>query len=270
MTVKIDTREIWDFMLNLSAIAGEILMSHFAHELTVESKDHRVGGIDIVTNADKAAEDAIVSGIRDRFPDHDVMAEETERQVSGSSWLWVIDPLDGTVNFAHSYPHFAVSIALMEEGEIVAGVVSDPLKKETYHAVRGLGAFLNDRRISVSKATTLNRSIIGTGFPYDKAFTSDNNLTEFSRVLPKVQGMRRLGSAALDLAYVASGRLDGFWELKLKPWDIAAGILIVDEAGGCVTDRFGDGMDLGSPSILATNGLIHTDMIRTLNMPEPL
>jgi myo-inositol-1(or 4)-monophosphatase len=158
----------------------------------------------------------------------------------------------------------------MEEGEIVAGVVSDPLKKETYHAVRGLGAFLNDRRISVSKATTLNRSIIGTGFPYDKAFTSDNNLTEFSRVLPKVQGMRRLGSAALDLAYVACGRLDGFWELKLKPWDIAAGILIVEEAGGSVTDRFGDGMDLGSPSILATNGLIHTDMIRTLNMPEPL
>lgn len=265
MLNTIDREELKKFMLSLTEISGNILMSHFSGELMVESKDDRIGGIDIVTNADKTSERAIISEIRRKFPEHDIMAEETPEQLKGSPWLWVIDPLDGTVNYAHAYPHFAISIALLELGKIVAGVVCDPLKAETYHAVIGEGSFLNGRRLKVSSAETLNRSIVGTGFPYDKAFSSENNLTEFSRVLPKVQGMRRLGSAALDLAYVACGRLDGFWELKLKPWDIAAGILIVEEAGGLVTDRFGQVMALDSPSILATNGRIHSEMIGALN-----
>lgn len=265
MFEQMDREDLRNFMISLTEISGNILMSHFNSELTVESKDDRVGGIDIVTNADKSSEKAIISEIRRKFPEHDILAEETQEQLKGAPWLWVIDPLDGTVNFAHDYPHFAVSIALLEHGKIVAGVVCDPLKGETYLAVRGEGSFLNGRRLRVSRADTLNRSIVGTGFPYDKAFTADNNLTEFSRVLPKVQGMRRLGSAALDLAYVACGRLDGFWELKLKPWDIAAGILLVEESGGLVTDRYGEVMELDSPSILATNGLIHSDMIGALN-----
>ncbi len=265
MTVKPDLEDIRLFMLDIADTAGQILMSNFRKDLTVESKDDRIGGIDIVTNADKASEDAIIKRISKRFPDHDVLAEETSGEITGSPWLWVIDPLDGTVNFAHNYPHFAISIALLERGDVIAGVVCDPLKKETYHAIKGVGAFLNGRSIRVSGADTLNRSIVGTGFPYDKAFTSDNNLTEFSKVLPKVQGMRRLGSAALDLAYVACGRLDGFWELKLKPWDVAAGILLVEEAGGNVSNRFGQEFDLYSPSILATNGLIHQEMIKVLN-----
>lgn len=265
MFEQMDRDDLRKFMISLTEISGNILMSQFKGELTVESKDDRVGGIDIVTNADKSSEKAIISEIRRKFPEHDILAEETQEQLKGAPWLWVIDPLDGTVNFAHDYPHFAVSIALLEHGKIVAGVVCDPLKGETYLAVRGEGSFLNGRRLRVSRADTLNRSIVGTGFPYDKAFTADNNLTEFSRVMPKVQGVRRLGSAALDLAYVACGRLDGFWELKLKPWDIAAGILLVEEAGGLVTDRYGEIIKLDGPSILATNGLIHSDMIGALN-----
>ncbi len=265
MPNKPDKNHMTEFLFHLSEIAGKILMSYFSQELTVESKDDREGGIDIVTNADKASEAAIIREIKRAFPDHDILAEETSEQISGSKWLWVIDPLDGTVNFAHNYPHFAISIALLEQGSLLAGAVCDPLKGETYHAVRGMGSFLNNQSIRVSKANILNRSIVGTGFPYDKAFTTDNNLTEFSKVLPRVQGMRRLGSAALDLAYVAMGRLDGFWELKLKPWDVAAGILIVQEAGGIVTDRFGADIKLDSPSILATNGNIHQEMMNALN-----
>lgn len=266
MLNEIGRDDLKEFMLRLTEISGNILMSHFNGDLTIESKDQRVGGIDIVTNADMSSERAIISHIRQRFPEHDILAEETSQNLNGGSpWLWVVDPLDGTVNFAHNYPHFAISIALLEKGTIVAGVVCDPLKRETYLAMRGQGAFLNGRPVRVSKPQTLNRSMVGTGFPYDKAFSSENNLTEFSRVLPKVQGMRRLGSAALDLAYVACGRLDGFWELKLKPWDIAAGILLVEEAGGLVTDRFGRVMRLDSPSILATNGLIHSEMMSALN-----
>mgnify|MGYP000862281005 CR=1 FL=1 len=265
MNREIDFGEITDFMLGTAEMAGKILMSHFRQELTIESKDHRVGGIDIVTNADKEAEEAIIGAIRQNFPGHDILAEETSGQLEGSEFLWVVDPLDGTVNFAHNYPHFAISIALEHKGSIVAGIVSNPVGKENFYAVKGGGAYLNGNEISVSKAAILNRSIVGTGFPYDKAFSDENNLKEFSRVLLKVQGMRRLGSAALDLAYVGCGRLDGFWELKLKPWDVAAGILVVAEASGVVSDRFGKKFDLYSPSILATNGLIHSAMIEVLN-----
>ncbi len=264
MFKALDRNELRKFILDLAETSGKILMSHFNSDLTIESKDDRIGGIDIVTNADMSSEKAIITEIKRRFPDHDILAEETADKTKGSQSLWIIDPLDGTVNFAHGYPHFAISIAFLEKGIIQAGVVCDPLKKETYLAIKGMGAFLNGSPIVVSRASVLNRSIVGTGFPYDKAFSSENNLTEFSRVLLKVQGMRRLGSAALDLAYVACGRLDGFWELKLKPWDIAAGILLVEEAGGLVTDRHGETMVLDSPSILATNGLIHQEMIKAL------
>jgi myo-inositol-1(or 4)-monophosphatase len=168
------------------------------------------------------------------------------------------------VNFSHGYPMFCVSIGLLNEREIVAGTVYDPVHKESFSAFRGGGAFLNGNPARVSGASSLNRSVVATGFPYDKAFSEVNNVAEFTRVVMRVQGIRREGSAALDLAYVSCGRLDGFWELKLKPWDMAAGMLLVSEAGGRVTDRAGNYADVNTSSIVATNGLIHDLLVGAL------
>jgi myo-inositol-1(or 4)-monophosphatase len=175
-----------------------------------------------------------------------------------------VDPLDGTVNFAHGYPFFCVSVALADNGRVIAGMVHDPLRQETFSAFQGAGAFLNGRPIQVSLADQLNRSVLATGFPYDRAYSPENNVAEFSTIVTRVQGMRRGGSAAIDLSYVACGRLDGFWELKLKPWDMAAGMLMVEEAGGKVTDRTGQPTDPYTLSIVATNGKIHPLLIDLL------
>ncbi len=252
------------FLNTLTEQAGTLLISYFRGALSIESKDASFGGIDIVTDADRASEKHIMDALAREFPGHDILTEETVTHLTGSDWLWIVDPLDGTVNFAHGFPHFCISIAVAHRGELMAGMVYDPLKEERFWAVRGGGAFLNGNSIRVSKQGSLQKSLVATGFPYDKARSPENNIAEFSRVVVKVQGIRRPGAAALDLVYVAAGRFDGFWELKLKPWDQAAGMLIVEEAGGKVTDRLGAHVDFRCTNIVATNGLIHDELLSAL------
>lgn len=260
------TTEALAFMKDLALRAGEVLLSYFSRDYKVDLKDSSTGRIDIVTDADRASEDLILAAITKEFPAHDILSEETPMERTGSRWLWLVDPLDGTVNFAHRYPVFCVSIALMEGTTLCAGVVHDPLRRETFSAARDRGAFLNGEPIRVSRANALNASIVGTGFPYDKAYRPDNNLAEFGSVLTSVQGVRRSGSAAIDLAHVAAGRLDGFWELKLKPWDMGAGMILVEEAGGRVSDRTGGDTDVFTRVIVATNGLIHEKLLGLLRV----
>jgi myo-inositol-1(or 4)-monophosphatase len=265
MTTLLKPKVMVEFMKELASEAGAIVASYFEGQFKVESKDSAPSGIDIVTDADKASERFIMDQIGKNFPTHDILTEETPTESTGAKYLWIVDPLDGTVNFAHSYPHFGISIALMEDNEIIAGVIFDPVRQEMFWASKGSGAFLNRARIHVSENERLFACILGTGFPYDKAESRVNNLEEFCTVTPLAQGVRRSGSAALDLAWVACGRLDGFWELKLKPWDFSAGIVLVKEARGKVTDRHGGAMGLSSQSILATNFLIHDNLIEILS-----
>ncbi|MBI5249024.1 MAG: inositol monophosphatase [Desulfomonile tiedjei] len=256
--------EIMPFIMRLAEKAGQIIMSYYRDGFRVHGKGPRKDGIDIVTDADTASENFIMAEIRREFPGHDILTEETLTETTGSKWLWIVDPLDGTVNFSHGYPAFCVSIGFMENQELIAGVVRDPLRLESFSAVRSGGAFLNGDPMTVSKADGLSRSIIATGFPYDRAYSPINNVAEFCKVVTKVQGMRRGGSAALDLSYVACGRLDGFWELKLKPWDMAAGMLLVQEAGGTITDRHGKATSIHTDSIVATNSRLHETLIGLL------
>jgi len=264
MTYETDSKNILEFLTRVTAGAGKRILSYSKENLGVALKDNRPNAIDIVTDADRASEDFILDAISREFPEHDIMTEETRIELKGSRWLWLVDPLDGTVNFAHGYPMFSVSIGLMENGALVAGMVHDPLKKESFYAIKNNGAFLNNSPIHVSGASRLPESILSTGFPYDKAYSLQNNIAEFSRVLLRVQGIRRGGSAALDLAYVSCGRLDGFWEQKLKPWDMAAGMLLVEEAGGRVSDRSGNGTDPYTQFIVATNGVIHDLLLEAI------
>jgi len=251
-------------MVDVAAKAGRTVLSFFEGDFRIERKDSSKEGIDIVTDADRASEEIILQAITGQFPDHDVLTEETETQRTGSNWLWMVDPLDGTVNFAHGIPHFSVSIALECDEILVAGIVHDPMRQETFSAIGGGGAFLNGRGIQVSASKNLRRSVLATGFPYDRARSPENNVAEFSKVVKRVQGLRRFGSAALDLAWVACGRFEGFWELKLKPWDQAAGMLLVAEAGGRVTDDRGRPTDPRTNAVVATNGLIHEELVALL------
>jgi myo-inositol-1(or 4)-monophosphatase len=255
------------FLYEVAHAAGEVLSRYYHGRFQIDDKNPYEGSIDIVTDADRASEDLIVQAIGKNFPDDDILTEETQIALKGSPRMWVVDPLDGTVNFAHRIPIFTISIALVDEGELAAGVVYDPLRRELFAAVRNGGAFLNGNPIRVSVADRLNRSIVGTGFPYDRAVSPDNNLAEFCSVVPRVQGIRRGGSAALDLAYVSSGRLDGFWEPKLKPWDMAAGMLLVKEAGGVVTDRAGKPTDMYTSFVVASNGGIHEQLLALIQRP---
>jgi myo-inositol-1(or 4)-monophosphatase len=264
MTESINPKDVLPFLVQVAERAGKIIMSYHNDGFRVHGKGSQKDGIDIVTDADKASEDFIMNEIGRKFPGHDILTEETLTETTGSRWLWVVDPLDGTVNFSHGYPAFCISMALVEDRELIAGVVHDPMRLETFSAARGGGAFLKSKPIEVSKADSLSRSIVATGFPYDRASSPVNNVAEFSRVVTKVQGMRRGGSAALDLSYVACGRLDGFWELKLKPWDMAAGMLLVKEAGGVITDRHSAPTDIYTNSILATNGRLHEILLGLL------
>ncbi len=265
MQDQINPKEILPFLHHVTQQAGKTVLSYYRGEFTVERKDTSDKGIDIVTDADRASEDLILGEIAKSFPDHDILAEETVTESSGAKWLWLVDPLDGTVNFAHGYPHFSISIALTRGDDLVAGMVYDPLRAESFYAFENQGAFLNGKSIAVSRAETLQTSIVATGFPYNRAYTEDNNVKEFTRVVTRVQGIRRAGSAALDLAYVACGRLDGFWELRLKPWDQGAGMLLVQEAGGRVSDGKGQPTHFRTSSITATNGLIHDELVRVLS-----
>jgi len=224
---------------------------------------HYKSTIDLVTPTDRQAEERIVDVLQQRFPDHSILAEEkTNIERPQSGYRWIVDPLDGTTNFAHAYPHFSVSIALEYEGEIILGLVYDPLRGERFQALRGEGALLNGTPIQTSKVAELDKALLATGFPYDRREKADFYLSFFKAFMVRCQGIRRNGSAALDLCYLACGRIDGFWELKLHPWDTAAGSLIVREAGGRLTDFSGKEFSVWGEETLGSNGLIHDEMVR--------
>lgn len=245
-----------DTLMFAIAEAGRVLMEKYAAGVTVSYK----GDIDLVTEADLASEQTIVALLRARHPGHDILAEEGHDERHGSDFRWIIDPLDGTTNFAHGFPWFAVSIALEVRGEVVLGAVFNPHTRELFVAERGRGASLNDRPLRVSNIDDLGRAMLATGFAYDHRISPENNYAAFERFQRRAQAVRRAGVASLDLACVAAGRFDGFWELKLKPWDVAAGILLVEEAGGRVTDYAGRPMPLERGQILASNGALHGAM----------
>ena len=226
--------------------------------------DHK-GAIDLVTSVDRASERKIVEIIRRHFPGHSILAEEeTDYQGAQDEYRWIIDPLDGTTNFAHSYPQFCVSIALEYDREVLLGLVYDPLRRECFRALKGQGATLNGSPIRVSAVTELDHALLATGFPYDRRENADYYLTFFKAFLTRSQGIRRAGAAALDLCYLACGRIDGFWELKLRPWDVAAGALIVAESGGRLTEFSGNEFSIRGSETLASNGAIHDEMIAVL------
>lgn len=254
-------KEICEYAKKLALEAGEILKRKFGKVRRINFK----GEINIVTEADCISQEYIKKSIKEKYPDHSILSEEDLEIKSSAPFRWIVDPLDGTTNFAHGLPIFAVSIAVEYEEEIFTGVVYNPISKELFWAERGEGAFLGKRRIKVSETNSLSKALLATGFPYDIREDSNNNLNHFSNFALRAQAIRRLGAAALDLCYVACGRFDGFWELKLFPWDVAAGILIVEEAGGKITDFKGFPTDIYSKEIVASNGKIHNEMIKVLN-----
>jgi len=226
---------------------------------------HYKSSIDLVTTIDHQSEELIVSILQKRFPNHSILAEE-ETNIAGQKGehRWIIDPVDGTTNFAHAYPHFCVSIALEYAGEIILGLVYDPIKEEKFSAVRGRGSFLNGGQIHTTKEEELGKALLATGFPYDRRQKVDFYLPFFKDFMLSCQGIRRNGSAALDLCYVACGRLDGFWEFGLSPWDTAAGNLMVQEAGGTMSDFSGNTFSVWKKEVLASNGRIHDSMLRIM------
>jgi len=240
--------------------AGQIQKRHYGRSHQVEYK----GDINPVTEVDRLCEQAIVKIILDVFPNHDILTEESPFERKGSPWKWIIDPIDGTTNYFHGFPCFCVSIGLEVEREVRLGVVYNPLLDELFHAEKGEGAFLNGNRIQVSRIDQLDRSFLSTGFPYDVREQTDFYLRYFRKFLSKSFAVRRPGSAALDLSYLAAGRFDGFWELKLHPWDVVAGSLMVTEAGGKMTDFQGQSYNIYSEETLASNGLIHEEMLQTI------
>lgn len=249
----------------LARQAGEILRVHFGRCLQIGHK----GIIDLVTDADRHSEDFLLSEIRRCFPGQRVVAEESGGLDGNDGQTWYIDPLDGTVNYAHGLPIFAVSIAYAENSLVRLGVVYDPMRGECFSAERGQGAYLNGHRLRVSVAESLDQSLLVTGFPYDIRTNPQNNLDYFARFALQAQAVRRLGSAALDLCYVAAGRFDGYWEIRLQAWDVAAGGLIAEEAGAKVTNLSGGADYLSQPqSIVAANPLLHPKIISLLNLQE--
>ncbi len=232
-----------------ATLAAEIIRANWDKSLRIENK----GEVDLVTEIDRAAEVAIVDFLRSRFPHDRFVAEESGELGQNSERCWYIDPLDGTTNFSHGFPHFSTSIALCINEQPVASIIYEPLRDWCFSATLGGGAFLNAEKLSVSREDILGSSLLATGFPYDKWTNPDNNSPEFDHFLRRTRGLRRAGSAALDLAYVASGWLDGYWEGRLSPWDIAAGILLVREAGGVVTDYTGATANPHSDGLVAAN-----------------
>jgi myo-inositol-1(or 4)-monophosphatase len=224
------------------------------------------GAINLVTEMDHRAEAAVIEILEMAFPDHGILTEESKGREGSGSYRWILDPLDGTTNYAHGYPFFCVSLALEKDGQIIWGIIYDPLREELFAAEAGRGATVNGKALQVSATRHIQQSFLCTGFPYDMRESRDDNLRYFSRFAKTVQAIRRDGSAALDLCYVAMGRFDGFWEMKLNPWDVAAGSLIVTEAGGRVTDFSGNHFSIHGQEILASNGLIHDQMLRVLSL----
>ncbi len=259
-----------DFALETAHQAGLLLREMHGRQRTVA---HKSGDSDLVTEADIASERLIVNAIRARFPRHSILSEEglgdpavTARD---TSWLWIVDPLDGTVNYAHGYPVWGVSLALAQWGRPVLGVTCDPLRDEVFWAEQGRGAWLNGESIQVSQVHKLADALLATGFAYQRASLNDNNLAEFGAVMPRVQGVRRAGAAVLDLAHLAAGRLDAYWEMHLQPWDWAAGWLLVREAGGVVTGINGEPWTFETDNITASNGVLHSELLSLLKAAQP-
>jgi len=251
-----------DFAIELARSAGEVLKHYMGREKQVELK----GRANLVTAADKEAEALIISRIRQRYPEHAILAEESGALDSSEpgEGKWIIDPLDGTTNFAHQYPFFCVSIAFERAGQIVCGAVYDPWRDELFSGARGVGSHVNGQRMRVSEAQTLRSALVMTGFPYGFREKIRTVMSQFEAFLVESQAVRRGGSAALDLCYTALGRVDGFWEMDLYPWDTAAGLVIVEEAGGLLTDFSGQPYSVYGKQLLASNRLIHDEMLNVL------
>lgn len=249
------------FLKHIAEEAGKVLMKFFRGNFEIESKE----GSELLTTADKKSEELIISEIRKKYPEIAIIAEETKPSNWQEKEAFIIDPLDGTNNFSSGIAIFSVSIAYQLDGDLKIGVVYDPVHEELFYAEKGKKAFLNDSIIAVSERNKLSDSILATGFPYIKKTEKDSNVPEFSALLMKSRGLRRFGSAALDLCYVACGRLDGYWEKSLKIWDVAAGGLIVSEAGGKITNFFGGDWNHLSDKVIASNGLIHSEIQEVIN-----
>jgi myo-inositol-1(or 4)-monophosphatase len=249
-----------DFAIDLAHRAGAILLAGQERERSVSFKRQA----DLVTDIDRASEALIVAAIHERFPGHAILAEEGGTVEGLGEYQWVIDPLDGTLNYVHGMPFYCVSIGLLRRGELFLGVVYDPTRDELFAAEAGRGAWCNGRRLHVSSTAELAHSMLTTGFPYDRFSRTDNNLEQFARLLLKARDIRRPGAAALDLAYVAAGRSDAHWELGLAPWDMAAGALLVREAGGTLSDWRGEPWRPGGDRLVASNGNIHAELLHEL------
>ena len=257
-----DNEKILNIAREAALTAGRYLIDCFGQEPGIEYK----GDIDLVTERDKESQKIIYKILKKNFPNHSILGEENLNVEKDKELLWLIDPIDGTTNFARSLPAFCVSIAFMKEGKTQVGVVYIPLLDEIFYAARGSGAFLNKNPIHVSKEKEMGKSLLATGFPYDRRESKINNVDHFNKFIVRALGIRRMGSAAMDICYTAAGRFDGFWELKLYPWDTAAGLLMIEEAGGKVTDFSGNPFDPFMKECLASNGLIHTKMLEIISL----
>lgn len=262
------SKKIEDTGIEAAQKAAKILLHY--HQLRTFQVNYK-GDVNLVTDADVESEAAVIQTIRNHFPDHSILSEENKDSHGASldGPVWIIDPLDGTTNFSHGVPFFSVSIAFREHGQTQFGLIHQPMLNETFIAHLGKGATLNGKKISVSKGDNLSRSLLATGFPYDRRDSERNNLSEFCNLEMNSQDVRRPGAATLDLAYVACGRFDGFWEPKLAAWDVAAGMLLVTEAGGKITDYSNNPVNnLWNAEMVASNGLIHDSMIQLLQKAQ--
>ncbi len=254
--------QVADTAVAIAREVGALLRDGFGREKEITEK---ATAVDWVTQYDQQAEALIVSRLRAAYPDHTLVGEEGGTTAGSSPYTWHIDPLDGTTNFAHGFPVFCVSLALVEGARPLVGVIVDPMREECFTAVAGQGAWLNGRRLHVSQAEILLRSLLATGFPYDRHTSDLDNVAQLTRFLKRAHGIRRAGAAALDMAYVAAGRLDGYWEYKLKSYDVAAGVLLVQEAGGQVTEMDGRPVQIAPEmAVVASNGRIHAEMLAVL------
>lgn len=253
-----------NFAIETAREAGQVLLEKFGRKIEISKK----GDVNLVTEADFASEKLIVEKIRSHYPKHAILAEESGESIAvvegENVWKWIIDPLDGTTNYAHGYPCFCVTIALEHKDEIVVGVTFDPTRDELFAAEKKQGATLNGRQIRVSETEELSEALLVTGFPYDSAHRQ-NFARHFTEFITKSRGLRRDGSAAIDMAYVACGRFDGFWEEGLNPWDVAAGVLLIEEAGGYVSYYDDSPFNIYTPPVCASNGLIHSEMLKVLS-----
>ncbi len=244
--------------------AGKIQLKHRNNI----GKTYYKGDINLVTEVDLLCEKKILEIIKNNYPEHSILAEEKGEALTGSDYKWIIDPIDGTINYAHDFPCYCASIALEFKKDLVIGVVYQPVLNELFTTQKGKGAFLNGNKISVSKSNRVKDSLLATGFAYDVHDSEIDNIDHFTNFIKRAQGIRRPGSAAMDLCYVAMGRFDGFWELKLHPWDVAAGVLLVQEAGGKINGIGGEDYSIYSKNIFASNGLIHQEMANILNLKK--